>query len=94
MAVERAFLDAIFSHFYCLLQLDLFRKKMFFSTISALDAFGIGNLTCADWLRSSRAEIPTFGRRCIAEESGWQFIPGFDEALRERAQRNIARPGR
>lgn len=35
---------------------------MFFSTISALDAFGIENLTCADWLRSSRAEIPTILR--------------------------------
>ena len=34
-----------------------------------------------------------FGRRCIAEETGWQFIPGFDEALRERVQRNIARSG-
>ena len=31
MAVERAFLDAIFSHFYRLLQLDLFRKKCYFS---------------------------------------------------------------
>ena len=59
MAVERAFLDAVFSHFYCLLQL-IYLEKMFFSTISALDAFGIENLTCADWLRSSRAEIPTY----------------------------------
>ena len=37
---------------------------MFFSTVSALDAFGIENLTCADWLHSSRAEIPTSSPRC------------------------------